>query len=97
MGLLIGGQLIGAAIFGVDTWRYLFIGEALFVAPIVVYLFCLKGPASISGLGGEVVDPNKKVTFQDVKNDIRALVTNRNYMLVIAGLTTQSFVVGGFS
>eukprot|EP00475_Leptophrys_vorax_P036159 TRINITY_DN6059_c0_g1_i1.p1 TRINITY_DN6059_c0_g1~~TRINITY_DN6059_c0_g1_i1.p1 ORF type:complete len:286 (-),score=77.40 TRINITY_DN6059_c0_g1_i1:49-906(-) len=30
-------------------------------------------------------------------NDLRTLATNWRYMLVVAGLTTQSFVVGGFS
>jgi len=81
------GYLLGGMLFGAVGWRMAF--------------FVVGGPGILIALGAyfikepnEDLGKNKDPFFTELKNNLKDLIHNRNYMYAVAGYTAFTFVVG---
>lgn len=75
------------------------------MTPLILVLLNLREPGSITELENETFKSLEvqngsslsKANLEIVLKNVASIFSNVDYMLVVLGLTTQSFVVGGFS
>jgi len=108
VGAVVSGLWLGGDAFGEsDTWRGIYIGEALVMIPFLLYCFIVKPPNTniraetvvpVNGHSGVIVPlpltPSAAQSMTAFWVQVMSLLRNPLYMTAVLGLTAQTFTMG---